>query len=202
MSFREDVMSGNIDWHRLQTSYRLRILLENMLQIDPAQRWDASFLLTVIQEDFAIEIQRVWRGYIQRKRFRQVTHGLVKIQSLARGFVQKRRFKVNKTMLRQRAILTIQSAFRGFLQRRKYKQQRSAIMKCQANVLARQQRRAYLRLKQDAALAQAYIKRFLAMAWYRRVKEKNEGLNQALKQITEKIGEYNDAANRFKTEFT
>mmetsp|Transcript_1815 Transcript_1815/g.2433 ORF Transcript_1815/g.2433 Transcript_1815/m.2433 type:complete len:89 (+) Transcript_1815:1575-1841(+) len=85
---------------RLRTTDRLRVLIENTIQVDPNQRWDASFLLTIIQEDFAIEIQRLWRGHQQRRRFRQISHGLVKIQSLARGFVQKKRYLVNKAALR------------------------------------------------------------------------------------------------------
>jgi hypothetical protein len=50
-------------------------------------------------------------------------------------------------------------------------------MKAQANVLTRQQRRAFLKLKQDTTMAQAYIKRYLAMAWYLRVRNQNESLS-------------------------
>lgn len=85
-------MTGNLDWSRLATSVRLRIIVEQTLQVDPSRRWDASFILSFLQEDFAIEIQKAWRGYRERKRFRDVSQGLVKIQSLARGFVVKRRY--------------------------------------------------------------------------------------------------------------
>jgi len=61
----------------------------------------------------------------------------VKIQSLARGYVVKKRYMRDKGNRRDLAIVMIQSAFRTFLQRRKYKTQRAAIMKGQANVLAR-----------------------------------------------------------------
>lgn len=54
--FRNDVMSGNLDWSRLATSVRLRIIVEQTLQVDPNRRWDASFILSFLQEDFAIEI--------------------------------------------------------------------------------------------------------------------------------------------------
>jgi serine/threonine protein kinase len=46
--FREDVLSGNIDWSRLATTVRLRIVVENTLQVDPNRRWDASFILSFI----------------------------------------------------------------------------------------------------------------------------------------------------------
>ena len=75
-------------------------------------------------------------------------------------------------------------------------------MKCQANVLARQNRRAYLKLKQDATLAQAYIKRYLAMSWYARIRDQNQNLNNALKDINATIGKYNVEASKFKQEFT
>jgi serine/threonine protein kinase len=55
-TFREDVMTGNVDWSRLATSMRLRIVVENCLAVDPGARWDASFILTFVQEDFAVEI--------------------------------------------------------------------------------------------------------------------------------------------------
>ena len=88
---------------------------------------------------------------------------------MARGFVTKKRYHSDKVARRDYAVVRIQTAWRVFLVRRAYLRKRKAIMKVQANVLARQQRRAYLKLKQDASRAQAYIKRYLAMAWYERV---------------------------------
>jgi serine/threonine protein kinase len=55
-NFREDVMTGNIDWSRLVTQGRLRLLIQNMLHVDPSQRWDASWCLMIAQEEFVIEI--------------------------------------------------------------------------------------------------------------------------------------------------
>jgi hypothetical protein len=49
-------MSGNLDWSRLATNMRLRIVIEHTICVDPGNRWDASFILSFIQEDFAIEI--------------------------------------------------------------------------------------------------------------------------------------------------
>jgi serine/threonine protein kinase len=118
--FRNDVMSGNLDWSRLATSVRLRIIVEQTLQVDPNRRWDASFILSFLQEDFAIEIQKAWRGYYQRKRFKDVSQGLVKIQSLARGYVVKRRYEQQRAGRRAFAVVHIQSAFRGYLARRTF----------------------------------------------------------------------------------
>lgn len=41
-------MTGNVDWARLATSMRLRVVVENTLAVDPAARWDASFILSFI----------------------------------------------------------------------------------------------------------------------------------------------------------
>lgn len=78
-SFREDVLSANIDWSRISQHSRLRVIIENLLTVDPNQRWDASFILGFAQEDFAVEIQKAWRGHHQRRRFKAIKMGLVKI---------------------------------------------------------------------------------------------------------------------------
>lgn len=88
-----------------------------------------------------------------------------------------------------------------YLDKKKYKTQRAAIMKAQAHVLARQQRRAFLKLKQDNSLAKQYIMRYLAMQWYKRIRNKNNELNQALLTINDTIGQYNQQAEQFQKEF-
>ena len=50
-------------------------------------------------------------------------------------------------------------------------------------------------------MAQAYIKRYLAMSWITRVKDKNDSLNDFLRQINDNIGKYNLDASKFKQEF-
>ena len=100
------------------------------------------------------------------------------------------------------ATVKIQAAFRGFLERQKYQRFQKNVQKAQAYVLQRQQRRAYLKLKQDTLRLQAYIKRYIAMSWYQKVKDQKQNLGQALQQINETIGKYNQEASRFKNEFT
>lgn len=74
-------------------------------------------------------------------------------------------------------------------------------MKCQANVLTRQQRRAYLKMRSDVLVAQQYIKRFHSMLWYKRIKESKEGLETHIEQINEMITKFNLDANQFKNKF-
>ena len=74
-------------------------------------------------------------------------------------------------------------------------------MKCQANVLTRQQRRAYKAMVQNTLTAQAYIKRFLAMVWFSRIKDSKESLDNHIGTIKELIEKYNVNANQFKEQF-
>lgn len=78
-SFREDVMTSNVDWSRIIAQSRLRNVLENLLNVDPQMRWDASFIFTYLQEDFAIEIQKAWRGFKVRKNAKLIKQGIIKM---------------------------------------------------------------------------------------------------------------------------
>jgi len=61
-AFRDDVFSANVDWSRMAGYPRLKIIVENLLRVDPYKRWDANMVLGYAQEYFVIDIQRVWRG--------------------------------------------------------------------------------------------------------------------------------------------
>ena len=61
-SFRDDLFSANVDWSRMAGYPRLKIIVENLLKVDPYKRWDANMVLAYAQEYFVIDIQRVWRG--------------------------------------------------------------------------------------------------------------------------------------------
>ena len=74
-------------------------------------------------------------------------------------------------------------------------------MKCQANVLTRQYRRAYLKMRSDVLTSQQYIKRFLAMLWYKRIKESKENLESHIENINDMISKFNVDATTFKGQF-
>lgn len=67
--FRDDLLTANYDSSRLEAFPRLEIIIENFLKVDPAERWDANMALAFAQEEFVIEIQRLWRGYKGRMDF-------------------------------------------------------------------------------------------------------------------------------------
>ena len=74
-------------------------------------------------------------------------------------------------------------------------------MKCQALVLTRQMRRAYLEMVSNTSVAQAYIKRYLAMLWYKRIKDSKDNLENHIDNINEMISKFNVNANQFKQQF-
>lgn len=60
--FRDDLFTANVDWSRLSGYPRLKLIIENLLRVDPYKRWDANMVLAFAQEFFVIDIQRAWRG--------------------------------------------------------------------------------------------------------------------------------------------
>jgi len=138
----------------------------------------------------------------QRREFRRRCLGLYKIQSHIKGFVTKIRYQRDKVLRKDHAVLKIQSRFRSYMCRKKFLQQKHALMKCQANVLTRQGRRAYLNLRSNVSVSQQYIKRFLAMAWYKKIRESKEALENHIENINDMINQFNVNANDFKNMFT
>lgn len=50
-------------------------------------------------------------------------------------------------------------------------------------------------MKSDVSTAQQYIKRFLAMLWYKRIKESKDNLENHIETINDMIGKFNLDAN-------
>ena len=44
-------------------------------------------------------------------------------------------------------------------------------------MLSRQYRRAYLKMRSDVLVSQQYIKRFLAMLWYKQIRDTNSSID-------------------------
>lgn len=55
--FRDEVLNSKIDYSRLMAhSERLRVVIENLLRVDPVSRWDANQVLAYCQFDFIVDI--------------------------------------------------------------------------------------------------------------------------------------------------
>jgi hypothetical protein len=63
------------------------------------------------------------------------------------------RYQKDRQFRRDYAARKIQSRYRAYIARKKYLKIKHAFMKCQANVLTRQQRRAYVKMRSDVLVA-------------------------------------------------
>ena len=66
-TFRREVYNGMVDYSRLAGHPRLKIIIENLLKVDPQARWDANLTLVQAQQDFIVDIQRLFRGFRARQ---------------------------------------------------------------------------------------------------------------------------------------
>ena len=199
--FRDDVLTSNYDASRLDAYPRLEIIIENFLKVDPDERWDANMALAFAQEEFVIEIQRLWRGHVARNEFRRRCRALILIQAHIKGFVTKRWYHRTRAHTYESAIVSIQSCWRGIKVRRWYKRIRNAILRCQANALTKQFRKAFLNTKSHVTTCQMFIKRYLAMSWFKTLKNKKQQLEDNLNQISYLINQHNNEADDFKKQF-
>jgi serine/threonine protein kinase len=150
-----NIVNCNLDWRALINHPRVTILLKNIFIVDPSKRWPADKILAFCQEDFAFVIQRFWRGYKARIKFRAKCHALIKAQALFRGWYVRKRFLRRRFELRWNAAMIIQRRFKRFKTSKYYRNTRRLVMRLQANVLSRQLRRAFLKLKKDTINAQS-----------------------------------------------
>lgn len=62
------------------------------LKVDMYKRTDANTLLAYCSVQFAVDIQRCYRGYKARKAYKRRGKGLIMIQANIKGFVTRARF--------------------------------------------------------------------------------------------------------------
>ena len=108
----------------------------------------------------ALKIQTIWRGYLARRKYRQMLESIRIIQASTKAFLAFRRIKY---LQMQRAAICIQSRFRGFVERQKYQKLRTAIIAIQAAFRAREVRRRVLkeRYEKSAVTIQRYFRGYL-----------------------------------------
>ena len=198
--FRDDVLTANYDARRLENYPRLEIIIENFLKVDPEERWDSNMALAFAQEEFVIEIQRIWRGYLARLEFMRRCRALILIQAHIKGFVTKSRYNRRKQKTVEEAALIIQSIFKGLKQKKMFKKIKKHVMKIQAKVLAIQFQKAFLNTKAHVTSCQMYIKRNLAMKWFDNLRNKKKRLDENLSQINNLISRHNVEASTYKNE--
>jgi serine/threonine protein kinase len=175
-----NIKNANISYRKLEQFPRLQKLLKNMLVLDPKKRWKANQVLEYLQQDFCVVVQRFWRGALARLAFRKQCAALVKIQSkfvgligkigLVKGWLIRTRYIHKREEVMQKGAVTIQRKWRNYSTSRFYRKIRRMIMNLQSNVLTRQIRRAYLKLRYDTITLQSFIRRFLAYGSFKTIK--------------------------------
>jgi hypothetical protein len=97
-SFRQAVIAGakGLDMKILDQSGIDPVLREtvlNLLHPNPLHRWTADQTLAYLQFDFAVEVQRLWRGTCARRRHIQVCSAARKLQAAVRGMLARRELR-------------------------------------------------------------------------------------------------------------
>lgn len=149
-----NIININIDWQPLKDFPKTLELLENIFVENPSQRWSIKRILAYCQQDFSTEIQRFWRGILERLKFRSKSHALVRIQALMKSFLVYSRTKNKKSRTEEMAALKIQKYVKAYLKRKPFSQYKNVYYKPKAIFLGRKIRRGYLSLKKDVVILQ------------------------------------------------
>jgi len=100
-------------------------------------------------------IQKMWRGYLQRREYIDIIIATVRIQAMVRAFVQKRKFRKL-----QNGVILAQSLARRYKQRKAYKKILSTFIVAQAIVRMRLIRRKYLEKRRKIIIVQGLIRAY------------------------------------------
>lgn len=196
--FRREVLNGWIDWSRVAGHPKLQLILQNLMKVNVKDRWTATQTMSYAQNDFIVDIQRLFRGFKARKEVKRIREGLVKIQAHIKGKLTRNRYKNAKVMRKDQAATMIQARWRAYVVRKGYLHKYKCIQRMQANILTRNYRRVFLDMRKNTQSAQAYIKRFLAMLWYSKIRKTKDNLETHIASINQMIENYNVQANDFQ----
>lgn len=95
----------------------------------------------------------------------------------------------------------IQARWRAYVVRKAYLHKYKCIQRMQANILTRNYHRVYLDMRKNTQIAQTYIKRFLAMLWYSKIRKTKDNLETHIASINQMIDNYNVQASEFQHQF-
>ena len=199
--FRLDVLSANVDWSRLAAYPLVANVCKNLLRVDPDKRWNAPQVLSFCQEVFILDLQRLYRGFRDRMEFKRRCRALIMVQARAKSWVTRMRYRSDLVLRKEKAALMLQSKFRAHKAQKFFGIARRALMKCQANILARQVRRAFLKMRNDSQNCQCYIRRFLALSWFQKLRSQKSELDNQMMNINKMIEIYGSEAKEFRDMF-
>ena len=113
----------------------------------------------------------------------------------------RKHYKEGLAQLKKKAYLKINALVIGHKVRRKYRMVMKVVYKMQANFFATQNKRSFQKLKCDAIQCQAYIRRYLAVTWFKKIHSMKRNLEDKMELLNDQIGELNTAAKEFKESF-
>lgn len=91
-TFRVEALSANVDWSKLEGYPLLKDAIFNLIKVNPERRWSSMELQRYIQDKFAVDVQRLWRGHDSRKEYWRRFRALLMIQSHVRGFIGRLKY--------------------------------------------------------------------------------------------------------------
>eukprot|EP01028_Stygiella_incarcerata_P008318 TRINITY_DN360_c1_g1_i2.p1 TRINITY_DN360_c1_g1~~TRINITY_DN360_c1_g1_i2.p1 ORF type:complete len:750 (-),score=175.24 TRINITY_DN360_c1_g1_i2:546-2795(-) len=200
-AFRDEAMNATVDFERLNEFPYVKTIIENLLLADPEDRWTAHFVLAYAQQFFAVDVQRLWRGYSQRKKYVNHWALIVKLQAWVRGRLQKIRFKKMRDQVYSESSTMIQSEYRKHAAQKKFNDVKSMFMKCQARVLGRQCRESYLQYRQCVVLCQAQARKFITQRWFDRIREGRAVLESKLRTLQAMVIKYREESREYSAMF-
>jgi len=175
MKFREAVLTGAVDWSLLEDYEELENIIRNLIRPDPKDRWTAHEVLTFAQMKFAVEVQRVWRGYRCRRLLMFERECAIRIQSTVRSKMQKDLYQ------RQRMQEKLNVAFGKF----------------QAKFLSYLSHMKYRIMRRAALEAQKRMKTYLAVKWYYKVRAQRQALETRCRDMQLMMERYEKEAEDF-----
>ncbi|KAG8445369.1 hypothetical protein GDO86_010234 [Hymenochirus boettgeri] len=96
------------------------------------------------QRESAIKIQSAWRGYYSRKAFRKMQHGFLRLQAIIRS--RQNRLKYRKT---QALIIQLQAISRGYILRKEIERKKEAALVLQTYTRGMLARNQYHRIRKN-----------------------------------------------------
>jgi hypothetical protein len=182
------IVGGAIKWDLLDGQPKIRGLLKQMLAVDPKKRCNSEQVLLYFQNEMVVFLQRFCRAVHSRIMNKDRFRSMITMQKYVRGMMARISYKRMIQTRRDVAATKIQKLFRNYKNAKRYRHMRKKVTFLQANVLARQTRRAYLKLKQDVVQVQSFVRRMLGYTSYNCVRLQRMGM---VKDITG-IGGLND----------
>lgn len=195
------IVGGNIKWKLLERQPRVYSLLKNMLVLDPLKRWGADQVLKYFQGEMVIILQRFARRTKDKIFEVAKIRAVIKIQSFFRGMICRNKLKKKKEELRKIVESKIRRFVRNFQGARQYKKMKKAVMFLQAQVLARQLRRVFLRFKKDMITIQSFIRRRLGYNSYQCISMQRLGIVKDLAGVKGNFTDINKMASLYFSNF-